>query len=89
MKYAVFFEEKAKKELAKINKPFQRLIANKINQLAENFDSLKGNLKHLQGKYDYFRLRVGNYRVIFHKDDAKIIITIIRIGHRKDIYETI
>ncbi|MGD2087455.1 MAG: type II toxin-antitoxin system RelE/ParE family toxin [Candidatus Aminicenantes bacterium] len=89
MKYAVFFEERAKKELSKIDKPFQRLIVNKINQMAEDFDSLKGNLKRLQGKYDYYRLRVGNYRVIFHKDDVKIIITIIRIGHRKDIYDTI
>jgi mRNA interferase RelE/StbE len=89
MKYAVFFEDRAKKELAKIDKPFQRLIVNKINQLAEDFDSLKGNLKRLQGKYIYCRLRVGNYRVIFHKDDVKIIIIIIRIGHRKDIYDKI
>ena len=87
MKYAVFFEERAEKDLAKINKPHQQLIANKIKQLADNFDSLANNLKILKGKYDYYRLRVGDFRVIFHKDDAKIIITIIRIGHRKDIYK--
>ncbi|MCK5058523.1 MAG: type II toxin-antitoxin system RelE/ParE family toxin [Candidatus Aminicenantes bacterium] len=87
MKYEVFFEERAEKELAKIEKPFQRLIVTKIKQLAENFDSLANNLKILKGKNDYYRLRVGNFRVIFYKDDAKIVITIVRIGHRKDIYE--
>ena len=89
MTYSVFFEEKAKKELARINKPFQRLIARKITQLSEDFDSIKKQLKLLKGKYDYYRMRVGSYRVIFHKDDEKIIITIIRIGNRKDIYKNL
>lgn len=87
MKYAVFFEEKAKKELARISKPFQRLIARKITKLSEDFDSVKNQLKPLKGNYDYYRMHVGSYRVIFHKDDEKIIITIIRIGNRKNIYK--
>ena len=87
MNYSVFFEERAAKELARIEKPYQLLIKKKIEQLAENFDSMVNNLKPLKGKYDYYRLRVGNYRVIFHKDARKIIITIVRIGHRKSIYQ--
>jgi mRNA interferase RelE/StbE len=85
--YAVFFEERAAKELVRIEKPYQLLIKKKIEQLSENFDSMVNNLKPLKGKYDYYRLRVGSYRVIFHKDDRKIIITIVRIGHRKSIYK--
>ncbi|MCX6556517.1 MAG: type II toxin-antitoxin system RelE/ParE family toxin [Candidatus Aminicenantes bacterium] len=87
MIYAVFFEERAAKELARIDKPYQLLIKKKIEQLTENFDSMVNNLKPLKGKYDYYRLRVGSYRVIFHKDSRKIIISIVRIGHRKSIYK--
>ena len=87
MRYAVFFEESAAKELAKIEKPYQLLIKKKIEQLAKDFDSMVNNLKPLKGKYDYYRLRVGSYRVIFHKDTGKIMISIVHIGHRKSIYK--
>jgi mRNA interferase RelE/StbE len=87
VRYSVFFEERAAKELAKIDRPYQLLIKKKIGQLAEDFESMSGNLKPLKGKYDYFRLRVGGYRVIFHKDARKIVITIVRIGHRREVYK--
>jgi mRNA interferase RelE/StbE len=89
MRYAVYYEEKAAKELAKIDRPYQLLIKKKIEQLAADFTSMARNLKLLKGKYDYYRLRVGSYRVIFHKDSKKIMITIVRIGHRKSIYKDI
>jgi mRNA interferase RelE/StbE len=87
VRYTVFYEERAAKELAKIDKPYQLLIKKKIEQLAADFESMSGNLKLLKGKYDYFRLRVGSYRVIFHKDAKKIMITIVRIGHRREVYK--
>lgn len=89
MKYQIFFTEKAVKELKKITGPHQKLIAAKIKQLGEDYDSLANNIKPLKGKYEYYRLRVGSYRVIFHKDDDRLVITILRIGHRKDIYDDI
>ena len=89
MTYKVFYSPKAAKELAQISKPFQQLIVRKITQLSENFASLSNNLKILKGKHDYYRLRVGGYRVIFHKDDERILITIIRIGDRKNIYDSL
>jgi mRNA interferase RelE/StbE len=87
VRYAVFFEEKAARELARIDKPYQLLIKKKIEQLASDFKLMSGNLKPLKGKYDYFRLRVGSYRVIFHKDARRIMITIVRIGHRREVYK--
>lgn len=88
MTYKVFYSPKASRELARIPRPFQKLIVGKITQLSEDFTSLSNNLKVLKGKHDYYRLRVGRYRVIFHKDDERILITIIRIGDRKSIYES-
>ena len=87
MRYSVFYEERAAKELAKIDRAYQLLIKKKIEQLAEDFESMSGNLKTLKGKYDYFRLRVGGYRVIFHKDAKKIMITIVRVGHRREVFK--
>lgn len=87
MSYAVFYEEKAAEELAKIERPYQLLIKKKIKLLAEDFASMANNLKPLKGKYDYYRLRVGCYRVLFHKDARKIMITIVRIGHRREVYK--
>jgi mRNA interferase RelE/StbE len=86
LKYAVYYEARAAKELAKIDRPYQILIKRKIEQLAQDFESLKENLKPLKGHYEYFRLRAGSYRVVFHKDENRMIITIVRIGHRKNIY---
>lgn len=86
MRYSVFYEERAANELARIDRPYQLLIKKKIEQLAANFESMSGNLKPLHGKYDYFRLRVCSYRVIFHKDARKIMITIVRVGHRREVY---
>ena len=87
MSYSVFFESKALKEFKKIDRANQTLIKEKILQLAANYDSLKNQLKPLKGKYDFLRLRVGNYRVVFQKDEDKLVIIIVRIGHRKAIYK--
>lgn len=88
MKYTVLFEERAAKELSRIDKPARRLIFKKIKQLGEDPDSLANNIKSLKGKYEHFRLRVGQYRVIFNKDDNKITITVIRVGLRNKIYRS-
>ncbi len=87
MRYNVFYEERAAKELARIDRPYQLLIKKIFEQLAADFESMSGNLKLLKGKYDFFRLQVGSYRVIFHKDAKKIMITIVRIGQRREVYK--
>jgi len=77
----------AKKDLEKIDKIWQRRIKNILQILSENPAHLKNKIKKLKGKYkDYFRLRVGNYRVIFRVEKKKLIILVVRIAHRKEIY---
>ena len=72
------------KELEKIDKPNQKLIYEKIKDLENGIfmgdKSLKG--KH-KGK---FRKRAGNYRIIYLKENDILVITLIRIAHRKEVY---
>ena len=85
--YKIEFLEEAYKEFKKLDRPVQEIIKNKLDKLAQNPETLKNNIKQLKGKYSgLFRLRVGNYRIIYKMDNKKLLIVIVRIGHRKEIY---
>jgi mRNA interferase RelE/StbE len=86
--YTLKFLGKALQDLKKINFPFQTIIKEKLLIVAENPAVLKNNINKLTGtKEDYYRLRVGSYRIIYEKRDKELIILIIRIGHRREIYQ--
>ena len=85
--YALKFLGRALQDLKKIDLPHQKIIKEKLLILAENPEILKNNIIKLAGTMeDYYRLRVGNYRVIYEKRDKDLIILIIRIGHRREVY---
>ena len=84
MTYSVNFKKHALKELAKINEPFYSHIKQAIYSLADN-PRPQGCIK-LTGR-DGFRIRVGNYRIIYDIFDHELVVDIIALGHRKDIYE--
>jgi mRNA interferase RelE/StbE len=86
--YTLKFLGRALQDLKKIDLPFQKIIKEKLLILAENPAVLKNSIKKLTGtKEDYYRLRVGSYRIIYEKRDKELIILIIRIGHRREIYQ--
>ena len=86
--YTLKFLSRALQDLKKIDLPFQKIIKEKLLILVENPAILKNNIKKLTGtKEDYYRLRVGSYRIIYEKRDKELIILIIRIGHRREIYQ--
>ncbi|MBD3824663.1 MAG: type II toxin-antitoxin system RelE/ParE family toxin [Epsilonproteobacteria bacterium] len=82
--YSIAFAKEAQKEFLKLQKSAQELVAIKIKELENgNFTtdrSLKG--KH-KGKY---RKRAGDYRIIYLREDNLILITLVRIAHRKEVY---
>lgn len=83
----VEFIKEAVEELSRIDPIWQKRILNKIKILSADPKNLANNIKKLKGKYrDYYRLRVGDYRVIYSRENDRLIIIIIRIGHRKEIY---
>jgi mRNA interferase RelE/StbE len=85
--FEILFLGKAVEDLKKIDRAHQKIIKAKLLILSENPAVLKNNIIKLSGtEEEYYRLRVGSYRVIFQKDEKQLIIHIIRVGHRKEIY---
>lgn len=84
MKYTVLIERYAQKQILKLDKNAIPIIKSAIASLADN--PRPHGYKKLKGENAY-RIRVGDYRVIYEIDDYKIIVTVVSVGHRKDIYK--
>ena len=85
--YNIEFLPSAKKELKKLDFVIQKQVKEKIILLATDPDKLKNNIKALKGEYSgKFRLRIGSYRVVFQIVEEQVVIIVIRIGHRKEVY---
>jgi mRNA interferase RelE/StbE len=88
--YKLRFLGRALGDLSGIDRPHQRIIKEKLLILAENPEALKNNIKRLDGDIEgLFRLRVGRFRIIFKRNEAELLILVVRIGHRKDIYQSL
>jgi mRNA interferase RelE/StbE len=81
--YAVEILPSAAKALAKLGRAVQHRIARRIDRIAEDprSDAVK-----LRGADDVWRSRVGDYRILYRIEDERVVIVIIRIGHRRDVY---
>lgn len=82
----IVFSPQAEKQFLKLDKPLQRQIQKYVLELQKLSNprtrgkALVGNMAHL------WRYRVGDYRLICDIQDEKILITVLRLGHRKIIY---
>ena len=81
MKYEIEIRRRAEKDLASIRKSDAQKIADAIFALA---DGLTGDIKRLTKFSPEYRLRVGDWRILFETSPNKIVI--YRILHRKDAY---
>jgi mRNA interferase RelE/StbE len=82
--YTAVLSKKAQKQLDKLSDNIAKPILEVISALEEN--PRPQGYKKLQGRKGY-RVRVGNYRIIYTIFDHELIIDIIALGHRKDIYD--
>ena len=82
--YKINFNKKSKKKLDKMSDAIIMPIIEAIEGLAEN--PRPQGCKKLKGRTGY-RIRVGNYRIIYEIFDEILLIDVIDLGHRKDIYE--
>ena len=84
MAYSIEFRSKVLKALIKINEPYYSEIKKQIYDLADN--PRPQGCKKLKGRKGYL-IRVGDYRVIYEIFDNVLLIEVVDLGHRKDIYD--
>ena len=82
--YKITFKKSVSKDLRKIPKKDVLRILEAIKALAE--DPRPSQSKKLSGQEKY-RLRQGNYRVLYSIEDDKLIIQVVKIGNRRDVYK--
>ena len=84
MKYTVLIERYALKQILKLDKKAIPVIKSAIAKLGDN--PRPAGYKKLKGE-DAYRIRVGDYRIIYEIDDEIILVTVVSVGHRKNIYK--
>ncbi len=84
MKYAVFIERYALKQIMKLDIQVIPVIKTAIARLANN--PRPYGYKKLKGE-DAYRIRVREYRIIYEIDNLVIRVTVVSVGHRKQVYK--
>lgn len=83
MSYSFFWTDWSRKDLEKLPKPLAKRIVDKIESLSE--DSHR-TAERCEG-YPWYHQRVGAYRAILEIDDAELLISILKVGPRKKVYD--
>jgi mRNA interferase RelE/StbE len=83
--YNIYWKASAKKELRKIDKTKIPKILDEIEKLSQN--PYPKNHKKILGTEHIYRVKIGDYRAIYSIENQQLIIEIIRIRHRKDVYK--
>lgn len=86
-KWKVVFLKSAFKEYSKLPKKVKAKVDESLEILSIAPYSEVLNFKKIRGKENHFRIRIGDYRVVYTPENQKLIIRVIRVGHRKDIYK--
>jgi mRNA interferase RelE/StbE len=84
MPYQLIIERTARKDIQKMNKSDQLVVIQAISELAD--EPRPVGCKKLKGRTAW-RIRVGDYRVIYEIQDDLLIVTVITAGHRRDVYK--
>ena len=84
-RYKVVIKPSASKEIDAVGqkKDRQRIVL-RIQSLGENPRPF--GCEKLSGHLDWYRVREGSYRILYSIDDEKLLVDVVKVGHRKDVY---
>lgn len=83
-KYSIQFTQEAKKRVEKLDSSVKNIIQKAIDSLVENPYKGKALSHELAGLYSY---RTSDYRIIYKIEEGQLIIIVITVGHRREIYK--
>jgi len=85
MKYSIEFRPAVLKSLKRFPRRDLVRIKKRIEELGNNLPSPKTT--KMKGNNSFHKVRSGNYRIIYEIHDNKLIILVVKVGHRKDVYK--
>ena len=83
-RYVVEFDPRVLKELSKLDKSVARRVFTAINALAT--EPRPAGCRSLTGYPGLWRIRVGDYRVVYAIEDAVLTVCVVKVGHRREVY---
>jgi mRNA interferase RelE/StbE len=84
MAYTVIYQGPAEAALRKLPREIQVRIIRKVDQLAG--DPFPPGTEKLRAAVDLWRLRIGDYRVIYTVERKELLVLVLKIGHRREVY---
>jgi mRNA interferase RelE/StbE len=84
MPYSVQFTTRARRDFSALEGDVQRRLSRHIDRLAVN--PLPPGCKKLQDDLPFYRLRVGDYRIIYQIETNQLVVIVVKIGHRREVY---
>jgi len=82
-RYSIVFRASIRKDLRKIPKQDVRRIMARIESLADDPRSPQAEM--LTGD-DKYRIRQGNYRILYSIEDDRLVVAVVKVGHRREVY---
>jgi len=89
VKYAFRFTAAAQRQLRAIDRPAAMRILAALTALGDDPYREDADIKKLTGPSGLYRLRVGSYRVAYQVEDGELIILVVKVGNRRDVYRSL
>jgi mRNA interferase RelE/StbE len=88
MAWKIEFDPAALKELSKLDKPVEQRILKFLRERVARLDDPRQIGASLQGALSgFWKYRVGDYRIICSLEDDRLVVLVLRIGHRREVYK--
>ncbi len=84
MPYSIQFTSRARRDLNGLDRAVQQRLRTHIDRLSVN--PIPAGAKKLHGDEPYYRIRVGDYRLVYQIDGKELVVIVVKIGHRREVY---
>ena len=84
MLYSVQFTPRAQRDFSALDRAIQQRLRRRIDRLAE--DPFPVGVKKLHAEEPFYRIRVSDYRVIYQVQANELLVIVVKIGHRREVY---